>query len=100
MRSCENESDSDIAVYTHDADKWNIATHCASSLTSYFYLSLLNNAIQYSAPLAAALYGLPHCSPDRYCDTSTPIVGSSGSTPLQFAAANGHTGLLLKMVKK
>jgi hypothetical protein len=52
-----------------------------------FYLSLLTNAIRYSAPLgphsAAALYGLPRCSLDRYRDTSTPIVGSSGSTPLR-----------------
>ena len=54
MRSCENESDSDIAVYTHNADKRNIVTHCASPLTSYFFLSLLTNAIRYSAP-----FGLP-----------------------------------------
>jgi len=40
---------------------------------------------------AAALYALPRCSPDQYRGTSTPIVGSSGSTPLHFAAANRHT---------
>ncbi|KIM85886.1 hypothetical protein PILCRDRAFT_29111, partial [Piloderma croceum F 1598] len=28
---------------------------------------------------------------DLYRDNSAPIVGSSGSTPLHFAAANGHT---------
>src|SRR6266436_9870311 len=55
MRSCENESDSDIAVYTHDTDKRNIVTHCASPLTSHFYLSLLTNAIRYSAPLGLPL---------------------------------------------
>jgi hypothetical protein len=55
MRSCEYESDSDIAVYTHEADRQNIATHCASPLTSSFYLSLLTNAIRYSAPLGLPL---------------------------------------------
>lgn len=29
-------------------------------------------------------------SNDKHRDTSNPIVGSSGSTPLHFAAANGH----------
>ncbi|KIM71240.1 hypothetical protein PILCRDRAFT_830474, partial [Piloderma croceum F 1598] len=43
---------------------------------------------------ASALYGLPRCSPDRYRDTSTFIVGSSGSTPPHFAAANGHTNAI------
>jgi hypothetical protein len=58
-----------------------------------FYLSLLTNAIRYSAPLgphsAAALYGLP-LAPST--DTATPPL------PLlvlparpHFAAANGHT---------
>jgi hypothetical protein len=36
MGSCENEYDSDITVYTLDADKWNIATHRASPLIFYF----------------------------------------------------------------
>jgi hypothetical protein len=70
MRSCEYESDSDIAVYTHDADRRNIATHCASPLTSSFYLSLLNNAIRYSAPLGLPLSCCVIRTPPT--DTATP----------------------------
>ena len=55
MCSCENESDGNITVFTRDADKQNIATDCMSPLTSYFYLSLLTNAIWYSAPLELPL---------------------------------------------
>src|SRR5882724_1073969 len=51
---------------------------------------LFNTVPHLDSRSAAALYGLPRCSPHRYCDTSTPIVGSSGSIPLQFPAANGH----------
>jgi len=37
---------------------------------------------------------LPRCYSDKHRDTSAPIVGSSGSTPLHFAAANGHTNVV------
>ncbi|EGN99585.1 hypothetical protein SERLA73DRAFT_52075, partial [Serpula lacrymans var. lacrymans S7.3] len=33
---------------------------------------------------------LPRRYSDRNRDTAAPIVGTSGSTPLHFAAANGH----------
>ncbi|KAF7362135.1 hypothetical protein MVEN_00559500 [Mycena venus] len=33
-------------------------------------------------------------SNDKNRDTSAPIVGTSGSTPLHFAAANGHTAVV------
>ncbi|KAJ7350355.1 hypothetical protein DFH08DRAFT_695778 [Mycena albidolilacea] len=33
-------------------------------------------------------------SNDRNRDTTAPIVGTSGSTPLHFAAANGHTNIV------
>ncbi|KAF8170314.1 hypothetical protein K438DRAFT_2024493 [Mycena galopus ATCC 62051] len=33
-------------------------------------------------------------SNDKNRDTSAPIVGTSGSTPLHFAAANGHTNIV------
>ncbi|KAF8557996.1 hypothetical protein OG21DRAFT_1388435, partial [Imleria badia] len=33
---------------------------------------------------------LPRRYSDRSRDTAAPIVGTSGSTPLHFAAANGH----------
>ena len=75
---------------------------CASPLTSYFYLLLLTNAIWYSAllgiSLAAAVYRLPHHSPNQYCDTSTPIVGSSGSTLLHLAVENGHTNAICTLL--
>jgi len=37
---------------------------------------------------------LPRRYSDRHRDASAPIVGSSGSTPLHFAAANGHTSVV------
>ena len=37
---------------------------------------------------------LPRRYSDRHRDASAPIVGSSGSTPLHFAAANGHTSVI------
>lgn len=37
---------------------------------------------------------LPRRYSDRNRDNSAPIVGSSGSTPLHFAAANGHTDVV------
>jgi len=35
---------------------------------------------------------------DRHSDASTPIVGSSGSTLLHFAAANGHTNVFMTLL--
>ncbi|KIM73098.1 hypothetical protein PILCRDRAFT_732857 [Piloderma croceum F 1598] len=63
-------------VYVHSsAVKLNLApSHTAQ--TSVIFAPLGPHS-------AAALYGLPRCSLDRYRDTSTPIVGSSGSTPLR-----------------
>ncbi|KAI0373508.1 hypothetical protein BV20DRAFT_962673 [Pilatotrama ljubarskyi] len=37
-------------------------------------------------------------SSDRHRDTSAPIVGSSGATPLHFAAANGHENVVLTLL--
>ncbi|KAI0633745.1 hypothetical protein C8Q77DRAFT_809116 [Trametes polyzona] len=37
-------------------------------------------------------------SNDRHRDTSAPIVGTSGSTPLHFAAANGHENVVLTLL--
>ncbi|KAI0708182.1 hypothetical protein C8T65DRAFT_609659 [Cerioporus squamosus] len=37
-------------------------------------------------------------SSDRHRDTSAPIVGSSGATPLHFAAANGHEHVVLTLL--
>jgi len=43
-------------------------------------------------------YRLPrHCS-DRRRDTSAPIIGLAGSTPLHFAAANGHTNIICTLL--
>ena len=39
------------------------------------------------------LIKLPRCYSDRHRDISSPIVGSSGSTPLHFIDANGHTNV-------
>ncbi|KAI1785873.1 hypothetical protein LXA43DRAFT_1035907 [Ganoderma leucocontextum] len=37
-------------------------------------------------------------SSDKHRDTSAPIVGTSGSTPLHFAAANGHEQVVLTLL--
>ncbi|KAI0829936.1 hypothetical protein BC628DRAFT_1314355 [Trametes gibbosa] len=37
-------------------------------------------------------------SNDRHRDASAPIVGTSGSTPLHFAAANGHENVVLTLL--
>ncbi|OCH86374.1 hypothetical protein OBBRIDRAFT_761438 [Obba rivulosa] len=37
-------------------------------------------------------------SSDRNRDNSAPIVGTSGSTPLHFACANGHTNVVLTLL--
>ncbi|GBE81064.1 hypothetical protein SCP_0307880 [Sparassis crispa] len=37
-------------------------------------------------------------SSDRNGDASAPIVGGSGSTPLHFACANGHTNIVLTLL--
>ncbi|KAH8107835.1 hypothetical protein BXZ70DRAFT_912873 [Cristinia sonorae] len=37
-------------------------------------------------------------SNDKNRDASTPIVGTSGSTPLHFACANGHTSVVLTLL--
>ncbi|KAJ6497793.1 hypothetical protein C8R45DRAFT_822706 [Mycena sanguinolenta] len=39
-------------------------------------------------------------SNDKNRDTSAPIVGTSGSTPLHFAAANGHTNIVQALLLK
>src|ERR1700733_1265405 len=44
--------------------------------------------------LTITLHRLPRRYSDRHRDNSAPIVGSSGSTPLHFAAANGHTDVV------
>lgn len=36
---------------------------------------------------------------DKNRDTSAPIVGNSGSTPLHFACANGHTHIVLTLLQ-
>ncbi|CCM05687.1 uncharacterized protein FIBRA_07918 [Fibroporia radiculosa] len=35
---------------------------------------------------------------ERFRDASAPIVGTSGSTPLHFACANGHTNVVLTLL--
>ncbi|KAG1846422.1 ankyrin repeat-containing domain protein, partial [Suillus subalutaceus] len=37
---------------------------------------------------------LPRRSSDCSCDSAAPIVGTSGATPLHFAAANDHTSVV------
>ncbi|KAF9244988.1 ankyrin repeat-containing domain protein, partial [Melanogaster broomeanus] len=49
---------------------------------------VVNFLIGYGADVNAAR--LPRRYSDRGRDTAGPIVGTSGSTPLHFAAANGH----------
>ncbi|KIM76535.1 hypothetical protein PILCRDRAFT_28986, partial [Piloderma croceum F 1598] len=60
--------------------------HSASSGGSDLVVKLL---IEEGADVNASR--LPRRYSDRHRDSSAPIVGSSGSTLLHFAAANGHT---------
>ncbi|KAH0827561.1 hypothetical protein J3R83DRAFT_4282 [Lanmaoa asiatica] len=43
---------------------------------------------------------LPRRYSDRSRDTTTPIVGTSGSTPLHFAAANGHLPVVRTLLSR
>ncbi|KAI0737613.1 hypothetical protein C8Q80DRAFT_1125351 [Daedaleopsis nitida] len=48
--------------------------------------------------LALTLWLPRKYSSDRHKDSSAPIVGSSGATPLHFAAANGHETVVLTLL--
>ena len=43
---------------------------------------------------------LPRRYSERSRDTTTPIVGTSGSTPLHFAAANGHLSIVRTLLSR
>ena len=63
--------------------------HAASSGGSDLVVSLL---LEHGADVNAPR--LPRRYSDKHRDNSAPIVGSSGSTPLHFAAANGHSSVV------
>ncbi|KII83319.1 hypothetical protein PLICRDRAFT_180577 [Plicaturopsis crispa FD-325 SS-3] len=64
--------------------------HAACSGGSEFVVKLLiENGADVNAPRLPRRY-----SNDKNRDASAPIVGTSGSTPLHFAAANGHIAVI------
>lgn len=55
----------------------------------------------YPTPLIAhPLHRLPRRYSDRNRDAAAPIVGTSGSTPLHFAAANGHLSVIRTLLSR
>jgi hypothetical protein len=51
-------------------------------------------------PFTPSISRLPRrYSNDKNRDTTAPIVGTSGSTPLHFASANGHTEVISTLLK-
>jgi hypothetical protein len=48
----------------------------------------------FTSPRTNSLHRLLRRYSDRHRDSSAPIVGSSGFTPLYFEAANGHTNVV------
>jgi hypothetical protein len=45
------------------------------------------------------VFRLPRRFSDKTRSPSAPIIGASGSTPLHFAAANGHTQVVLTLLR-
>lgn len=69
--------------------------HAACSSGDELVVNLLiENGADVNAPRLPLRY-----TSDKNRDTSAPIVGTSGSTPLHFACANGHANIVLILLQ-
>ena len=73
-----------------------------SSRTPSYYLSPRFHLASFitNFHISAAISRLPlRYTSDKNRDTSAPIVGTSGSTPLHFACANGHVNIAIILLQ-
>ena len=74
--------------FSSDAPAYHLSPrfHLASSITNFH--------------ISTAISRLPlRYTSDKNRDTSAPIVGTSGSTPLHFACANGHINIVIILLQ-